>query len=243
MSAKAAIVTGGTSGIGQTVARRLAADGHRVAFCSRSEPDAGRQLADEIDGLYVRCDISDPAQAEAFGRRAIDEFGRLDVLVNNAAATARIPWADLASNTPEIWHRILSTNLVAPYVLTTATESALRESAGCIVNIGSLAGVRAVGQSIPYAASKAALHHLTTILARVLAPDVRVNAVAPGFIITPWTTGGQRASMTGRFVEATPLARGGSTDEVADSVMGLVRATFTTGQTVLVDGGVSTSTI
>lgn len=243
MTAKAALVTGGTSGIGEAIARRLSHSGHRVAICSRSNPEGGQKLAEELGGIYQQCDIGDSGQAEAFMSRTLEEFGGLDVLVNNAAATERIAWDNLAGNTPEIWHQIVATNLVAPYLLATRAEAALRASGGCIVNIGSIAGVRAVGQSIPYAASKAGLHHLTVALSRVFAPDVRVNAVAPGYVITPWTTGGARASMTGAFVDATPLGRGGTTDEIADVVENVIASTFMTGQVVLVDGGVSTSTI
>lgn len=243
MTTKTALVTGGTSGIGEEIARRLATIGYRVLICSRSGPDAGKALAEEIGGAYFQGDVSDPADAEGLIRYALDEFGRLDVLVNNAAATVRVPWTDLKSNTPEIWHQILATNVVAPYTLITLAEEALRASGGCVVNIGSLAGIRAVGRSIPYGVSKAALHHLTTSLARVLAPEVRVNAVAPGYIVTPWTSDAENTSVTEQFVAATPLQRGGTPTEIADVVETMVRASFMTGQTVVVDGGVSTSTL
>jgi ketoreductase RED2 len=243
VSDRAAIVTGGTSGIGEEIARRLASRGYGVLICSRSGPRAGASLAEEIGGAHLQCDISDPPEAERLIAHALERFGRIDVLVNNAAATERVPWSDLKSNTPEIWHRILATNVVAPYVLVAAAEAALRRSGGCVINIGSLAGVRAVGRSIPYGASKAALHHLTTSLAQVLGPEVRVNAVAPGYIATPWTSDAENASVTEEFVNAAPLKRGGTTSEIADVVEAVVGASFVTGQTIVVDGGVSTSTL
>ena len=236
MSSPIALVTGSSSGIGAEVARRLAGDGYAVVVNSRSSVEAGKAVADEVGGTYLQADVGDPAAAEALVERVLADHGRLDVLVNNAGTTEVIPHADLKAATPEIWRHLYDVNVVAPFVLVTAAEQALREAApGCVVNVTSLAGVRPVGSSIPYACSKAAFNHQTRLLAATLGPDVRVNAVAPGLVDTPWTEDWDdvRAFVT----QTAPLRRSASPGDVAEVVMGLVRSTYVTGEVVVVDGG------
>jgi NAD(P)-dependent dehydrogenase (short-subunit alcohol dehydrogenase family) len=179
--------------------------------------------------------VGDEAQARELIDKVLAQHGRLDVLVNNAGTTQVIDHKDLGAATPEIWRRILDVNVIAPFVLITAAEAALRESTGCVVNVTSLAGVRPTGSSIPYAASKAALNHTTVLLAKALGPGVRVNAVAPGLIDTPWTEDWDavRAGVTA----IAPMRRSGTPDDVAEVVMGLVKSLYVTGQVVVVDGG------
>ena len=236
MTSRVALVTGSSSGIGADVARRLAGDGFSVVVNSRSSVEAGRAVADEVGGTYLQADVGDPEAARRLVDQVLDLHGRLDVLVNNAGTTEVIPHADLAAATPEVWRRLYEVNVIAPFVLVTAAESALRAAApGCVVNVTSLAGVRPVGSSIPYAASKAALNHTTRLLAATLGPDVRVNAVAPGLVDTPWT---QDWDTVREFVHAqAPLRRSATADDVAEVVMGLVRSTYVTGEVVVVDGG------
>ena len=236
MSSPVALVTGSSSGIGAQVARRLAADGFSVVVNSRSSVEAGRAVAEEVGGRYVQADVGDPQQARALVDSVVTEHGRLDLLVNNAGTTEVIPHGDLAAATPEVWRRLYDVNVIAPFVLVTAAEQALRAARpGCVVNVTSLAGLRPVGSSIPYAASKAALNHTTRLLAAALGPDVRVNAVAPGLVDTPWTEDWDTVRAT---VHATaPLRRSASPGDVAEVVMGLVRSTYVTGEVVVVDGG------
>jgi NAD(P)-dependent dehydrogenase (short-subunit alcohol dehydrogenase family) len=236
MSSRVALVTGSSSGIGAEVARRLAAEGLHVVVTSRSSVEAGRAVADEVGGTYLQADLADPEAARRLVDQVLDVHGRLDVLVNNAGTTEVIPHADLATATPEIWRRLYEVNVIAPFVLITAAEAALRAAApGCVINVSSLAGVRPVGSSIPYAASKAALNHTTRLLAVTLGPDVRVNAVAPGLVDTPWTADWDTVR---DFVRSqAPLRRSASPGDVAEVVMGLVRATYVTGEVVVIDGG------
>ncbi len=230
-----ALVTGSSSGIGAQVVRRLAADGHTVVVNSRSSAAEGEAVAAEVGGTYLQADVGDEEQARALVDRVLEQHGRLDVLVNNAGTTQVIDHKDLAAATPEVWRRIYDVNVIAPFVLITAAEKALREATGCVVNVTSLAGVRPTGSSIPYAASKAALNHVTLLLAKALGPGIRVNAVAPGLVDTPWTEDWD-AIRAG--VSATaPMRRSGQPDDVAEVVLGLVRATYVTGQVVVVDGG------
>jgi NAD(P)-dependent dehydrogenase (short-subunit alcohol dehydrogenase family) len=236
MTKQVALVTGSSSGIGAEVARRLAADGFTVVVNSRSSVEAGQAVADEVGGQYVQADVGDPDAARALVDRIVAEHGRLDLLVNNAGTTEIIAHDDLAAATPEIWRRLYDVNVIAPFVLVTAAEQALRAAdPGCVVNVTSLAGVRPLGSSIPYAASKAALNHTTRLLALALGPGIRVNAVAPGLVDTPWTEDWDTVRAA---VHATsPLRRSASPGDVAEVVMGLVRSTYVTGEVVLVDGG------
>jgi ketoreductase RED2 len=166
----------------------------------------------------------------------LDHHGRLDTVVYSAGRTKWIPHADLDAVTEEVWREILDVNLLGAWWLVRAATPALQQSgAGNVVLVGSLAATQAGGSSIPYAVSKAALHHLATMLAVALAPEVRVNVVAPGFIDTPWTAGadGLRSAMSAK----APLGRPGRPEEVAEVVLGLLRSTYVTGQVVVADGG------
>jgi len=236
LEGRVAIVTGSSSGIGEAVARRFAAEGAKVVVNSSRSVDAGRAVAASLpEAIYVQADVADEAQARALVEAATSRWGRLDILVNNAGTTQVIPHADLDAATLEVWRHIFEVNVFGTWLVTRAAVPALRGAEGCVVNITSLAGSRPVGSSIPYASSKAALDHLTRLLAKALGPSVRVNAVAPGLIDTPWTADWDAARAG---VRATaPLARSGQPDDVADVVMGVVTAAYLTGQVVVVDGG------
>jgi ketoreductase RED2 len=237
LEGRVALVTGSASGIGAATARALARAGASVVVNSRSSREAGEALASELGGRYVQADVAEDTQARALVEEAAAVHGRLDVLVNNAGTTVRIPHADLEAATPEVWRRILDVNVLGAWNVTVAAVPHLRRApgGGCVVNITSLAGVRPVGSSIPYAVSKAALNHLTLLLANVLGPEVRVNAVAPGLVDTPWTADwdAERAAVRA----GAPLRRSGSPDDVAAAVLGVVASPYQTGTVVLVDGG------
>jgi len=184
-------------------------------------------------------DVSDPDDGPRMVAAAIAELGGLDILINNAG-TARtvepIPFTDLDAMTEEFWSSILSTNLVGPFRCTRAAASALNARGGCVVNTASIAGISAVGSSIAYGASKAGLINLTRNLARALAPNVRVNAVAPGLTRTPWTNpwSDERKSTS---VDSTLLKRMVEPADVADAMMFLCRSGAITGETIVVDCG------
>ncbi|MEV6110405.1 SDR family oxidoreductase [Streptomyces sp. NPDC051940] len=234
-----ALVTGSTSGIGEAVARRLAADGMRVVVHSRSSADAGEALAAELGGAYVRADLAVEDEARALVAAALDRYGRLDVLVNNAGISWPIPHADLAAATPADWRRLLEVNLIAPWVLCTEALPALRKSpgGGSIVNITSHAGVRPKGSSVPYAASKAALNHVTRLLAAALGPEVRVNAIAPGLVDTPMTKEWVQAHELWR--ERAPMHRPAQPADVAGLVASVIASGYLTGEVIVFDGGLN----
>jgi ketoreductase RED2 len=231
-----ALVTGSSSGIGRAVAERFARDGARVIVNSSRSVEEGQALARELGGVYVAGDVAREEDAKRLVATALERFGRLDVVINNAGTTKRIPFAELDAADDETWRRILGVNLLGAWYVSRAAVPALRESRGAIVNVGSVAGFVAGGSSLPYAVSKAALHHLTRCLAQALAPEVRVNAVAPGLVETPWTAGW---AANDAIVARTPLARAATPDDVADAIVFLARNEFATGQIVVVDGGLT----
>src|SRR5436190_6336261 len=237
LDSKVAIVTGSSSGIGEAVARLFAAEGASVLVNSVTSVDAGTALAKSLpDAHYVQADVSDESQAVGLIDAAVERWGRLDVLVNNAGTTKVIPHADLAAATDEVWRRILDVNLLGTWYMSRgAVEALKRDGGGCIINVTSLAGVRAAGSSIPYAVSKAAITHLTLLLANVLGPEIRVNAVAPGLVDTPWTADWEMVRQ--RVNEMAPLGRSGQPGDIAEVCLLLATAPYTTGEVVKADGG------
>ncbi|HET9692713.1 MAG TPA: glucose 1-dehydrogenase [Acidimicrobiales bacterium] len=234
---KVAVVTGSSSGIGEAVARRFAAEGAAVVVNSATSVDAGRRVAESLpDATYVQADVSTPAGAAAVVQAAVGKWGRLDHLVNNAGWTKVVPHADIDAADLELWRRVFEINVFGTWLVCQAALPHLRaDGGGSITNVTSLAGVREVGSSIPYACSKAALNHQTELLAKVVGPEVRVNAVAPGLIATPWTADWD-AQHAG--VESTaPLKRVGTPDDVAEVTLAMATSGYVTGQILVVDGG------
>ncbi|GAA3080212.1 NAD(P)-dependent dehydrogenase (short-subunit alcohol dehydrogenase family) [Kribbella aluminosa] len=234
---KVALVTGSTSGIGEATVRRLAADGMTVAVHSRSTRDVGEALAAELGGSYHQADLSDDTAAAALVPEVLAAHGRLDVLVNNAGISWPVPHADLDALTASDWRQLLDVNLIAPWLLCTAALPALREAGGCIVNVTSHAGVRPKGSSIAYAASKAALNHVTKLLAAALGPDVRVNAVALGLVDTPLTEAWTEAQNL--WKTSSPMRRAAHPADVADLISAVIHNAYLTGEVILLDGGLN----
>ena len=236
-----ALVTGSTSGIGAAVARRLVREGYAVVLHSRSSADTGTAMASELGhAAYIQADLACDSDRIGLVRDAAALWGRLDVLVNNAGISRVIPHADLAAATPAIWHELYEVNVIAPFRLVAEAEPFLRESfrcgrPSCVVNISSHAGVRPKGASIPYAATKAALNHVTRLLAVSLAPEIRVNAVAPGLVDTPLTADWTAAQQL--WQERSPMRRTASPEDIAQAVMMLVASDYLTGEILLADGG------
>lgn len=239
MEGKVAIVTGSSSGIGKAVAVSLAEAGAAVVVNSSSSVAAGKEVAESLPrAVYVQGDISDEGACPELVSSALSSFGRLDVLVNNAGTTSVIRHSDLDAASDEIWRRIFEVNVLGTWHMTRAAVPALRESGnGSVVNITSVAGLRPTGSSIPYAVSKAGLNHLTLLLANVLGPEIRVNAVAPGLVDTPWTADWDaiREAVRAR----APLRRVAQPGDIADAVMGLIGAGAATGQVLTVDAGMA----
>ncbi|MFJ7155326.1 SDR family NAD(P)-dependent oxidoreductase [Streptomyces sp. NPDC101118] len=238
---RVALITGSSSGIGAAVARRLAAAGLRIVVNSARSEEAGKALAAELpDAVYVRGDVADAGDARRIVAAAVEAYGRLDLLVNNAGTTRFIPLDDLDGADAAAWRDIFGVNVIGAWQMSTAAAPHLRASgAGAIVNVSSVSATRALGSSVPYAVSKAALNHMTRLLASQLGPEVRVNAVAPGLIDTPWYDGADQVWESSRdwITENTPLRRVGTPEDVAEAVRYLADAAYTTGDILTVDGG------
>jgi NAD(P)-dependent dehydrogenase (short-subunit alcohol dehydrogenase family) len=239
-----AVVTGGGTGIGRATAFALAAAGAAgvVVTYSRSATEAEATAAElPCKALAVRADVADGERVRALSSLVLGEFGRVDVLVNNAATTYRVPHEDLDGLTDEAFHHVLDVNVVGQFRMVRAFAPALRESRGAVVNIASISAYRAGGSSIAYGVSKAALLQLTRNLAVALAPEVRVNAVAPGTVATRWQTGlhGEEefARRAAAERESVPLKETAGPEHVAQAVLGLLAMDLVTGETVILDGG------
>lgn len=240
---KVALVTGGATGIGRaTVLALVQAGAHGVVVNYRANEQEASSVASQVvrlGGRAVTCraDVSDDVDVRSMVGSAVREFGRLDILVNSAGWTWRVPLCDLDAVTDEMWQRTFSTNVVGAFNCSRAAAPHLRERGdGVIVNIASVAGISGRGSSIPYCVSKAGLVGLTKSLAIALAPAIRVNAVAPGFVATRWNEG--REAWHPGIARDTLLGRVAQAEDVAKVVVGLAAAaSFVTGQVVICDGG------
>ncbi len=235
-SERVVLVTGASSGIGERVAERFSQLGARVVVNSSTSVEAGEQVAARIGGIYCRANVAVEAEVLTMIDVIVETLGRLDVVVNNAGTTHFIPHDDLDAVTDDVWNEILGVNLLGTWYVTRAAVPLLRRSDnGSVINVTSLAGSKAVGSSVPYAVSKAGLNHMTRLLARALGPGVRVNAVAPGLVETPWTAGWEEMH---EFVSSNvPMRRPGVPDDVADACLYLAHSRFVTGDVLAVDGG------
>ena len=239
MEGRVALVTGSSSGIGEQIARRLSALGASVVVNSSSSVEAGQAVADSLPGeaRYVQADISDQDQGRALLDATVERFGKLDILVNNAGWTTVVDHKDLDALTDDILMRTFEVNVFGTWWLTKAAMPLLKQSEdGNVVTITSIAGVRPVGSSIAYAMSKAALNHMTVLLAKSHGP-VRVNAVAPGLVATPWTE--SWGPMHDAVAAMAPIGRSATPDDCAEATLALIRNRYTTGQVLVVDGGLT----
>jgi 3-oxoacyl-[acyl-carrier protein] reductase len=243
MQHKVALVTGSATGIGRAVALRFARQGLAVAVnYSRSEADANetvRQVRElGVPVMLCRANVADDRAVRELVARCTAELGGIDVLVNNAAMTHFIDHRNLDALTDAVWDEIFNVNLKGTFYCCRAALPLLQERSGNIVNISSIAGFQGAGSSIPYAASKAALNTMTKSLARAFAPKVRVNAVAPGPVLTRWLAAHEE--QVARTVEKVPMRRAATPDDIADAVVFLATGTaLMTGQVVIVDGGLT----
>ena len=238
-----AIVTGASSGIGAATARELSRRGWSVVInYARSEAEARQVAAECSDALVVQADVSDDAECRRLAQAAIDRWGRLDALVNNAGTTKFVDHANLDGLSADDFLRIYRTNVVGPFQMIRASAAALKASRGAVVNVSSVASALGIGSSVAYAASKAALNTMTYSLARSLGPEIRVNAVCPGYVDTPWhhnAHGTPRANqIAAHYAGMVPLKDYARPDDVADAIVWLITgARQITGEAIFVDGG------
>jgi 3-oxoacyl-[acyl-carrier protein] reductase len=239
---KAALITGGGTGVGRATTLQLAARGYDVAInYSRSHEEAESAAVEArakgARAVTIACDVANDDQVRKMAAQCRTEFGRLDVVVNNAGTTHFIPHTDLEAMSEEKWDQILAVNLKGPFFVCRAAIPLMRmHGGGAIVNVASVAGLAGAGSSIAYAASKGGLITMTKSLARAFAPDIRVNAVCPGVILSRWLE--DHPEMIEAAIKVTPLHRASTTDDIADVITFLAcDAGMMTGQALTIDGG------
>jgi 3-oxoacyl-[acyl-carrier protein] reductase len=226
---KVAIVTGGTSGMGQATVQELSKRGWQVAAMARSKTPFKGDVAKDADCRRIASEV-------------LAKWGRIDALINSAGTTKFVAHTDLEGLSAEDIEAIFRVNFIGPFQMIRACAPALKQARGCIVNVSSVASILGTGSSIAYAASKAALDTMSFSLARALGPEIRVNVVAPGYVRTPWQVAAHGAAgaedLERKFAERTPLKAAAEAHDVADAIAWLVEgARRVTGEIIYVDGG------
>lgn len=239
-----ALVTGGNGGLGQRICHALARHGAHIAVVYAESRDQGeavaRDLAAEhqVNAVAFACDVTSSEAIDRLVAGVGARFGRLDILVNDAAYNKSVPFQDLDGMTPELWDRIMAVNLTGPMRLIQAVAPVMRaQGRGRIVNIASVAGLQPAGSSIAYAVSKAGLIHLTRCMAVSLAPHTLVNCVAPGLLEGTRATANLRPEQVQASAGASLLKKPASKDDCAEMVATMCRSDTMTGQTIVIDSG------
>ena len=239
-----ALVTGGNGGLGQRICHALAREGAHVAVMYARSRDQAESVASELTSRYqvnahaFACDITEDSAVDRLVGDVTQAFGRLDILINDAAYNISIPFGDLDGLTLDVWNRIMATNLTGPMRLTKAVAPVMKaQGRGRIVNIASVAGLSPTGSSIAYAVSKAGLIHLTRCMAVALAPETLVNCVAPGLLDGTRATANLRPEQVERSASTSLLKKPADKDDCADMVVVMCRTETMTGQTVVIDSG------
>jgi 3-oxoacyl-[acyl-carrier protein] reductase len=239
-----ALVTGGNGGLGTRICHALAKEGVHVAVMYAQSRDPAEGVARELAARYqvnaaaFGCDITDGAAVERVVGEVTGRFGRLDILVNDAAYNKAIPFADLDDLTIEVWDKIIAVNLTGPMRLTKAVAPVMKaQGRGRIVNISSVSGIGPTGSSIAYAVSKAGLIHLTRCMAVALAPAVLVNCVAPGLLDGTRATANLRPEQIANSAATSLLKKPADKEDCADMVVTMCRTDTMTGQTIVIDSG------
>jgi 3-oxoacyl-[acyl-carrier protein] reductase len=239
-----ALVTGGNGGLGQRICHALAREGVHVAVMYAQSREQAEGVARELASTYqvnaaaFGCDITDAAAVQRLLAEVTQRFGRIDILVNDAAYNKSIPFPDLDDLTDEVWEKIMAVNLTGPMRLTRAVAPLMKaQGRGRVVNISSVAGLSPTGSSIAYAVAKAGLVHLTRCMAVAMAPETLVNCVAPGLLEGTRATANLRAEQIERSASGSLLKKAADKDDCAEMVVAMCRTETMTGQTVVIDAG------
>jgi 3-oxoacyl-[acyl-carrier protein] reductase len=238
-----AVVTGGNGGLGQRICHALASAGANIAVVYAQSANEAGAVADEmrkhsVEAQAFQCDLTQPAQIQRLVDDVVKRFGRLDILINDAAYNKAIPFKDLDGLTTEEWSKIIDVNLTGPMHAIKAVAPVMKsQGRGRIVNISSIAGLYPGGSSIAYAVSKAGLIHLTRCMAVALAPEVLVNCVAPGLLEGTRATANLLKSQIDASAAGALLKRAADKDDVAEQVVTMCRTETMTGQTIAIDSG------
>ena len=233
---RVALVTGGAVRIGRAISSALAEDGYRLVIHYNSSSGPADELVDEIrsaggEAVAIGADLADSDAVRRLASEAVDAFGGIDVLVNNASV---FPAEKLEETDEALWDHTMAVNLRAPFFLIRHLAATLRQRKGVVVNMADLAGIQAWAAYAAHGISKAGIVHLTEVAARSLAPDVRVNGIAPGTVLPPESMSDDEIR---QLAERAPLKKNGSPEDVVRALRYLLAADFVTGQTLVVDGG------
>ena len=239
-----ALVTGGNGGLGQRICHALAREGVHIAVMYAQSREQAEGVAAELAARYqiqaaaFACDITDGAAIAALVGDVVARFGRLDILINDAAYNKAIPFTDLDGLTMETWDKIIAVNLTGPMQMIKAVAPVMKaQGQGRVVNIASVAGLHPTGSSIAYAVSKAGLIHLTRCMAVAMAPETLVNCVAPGLLEGTRATANLRAEQIQNSAASAVLKKAADKEDCADMVVTMCRTETMTGQTVVIDAG------
>jgi 3-oxoacyl-[acyl-carrier protein] reductase len=239
-----ALVTGGNGGLGQRICHALAKEGAHIAVMYAQSKDQAEGVARELASHYqinaaaFACDITDSAAVDKLVGEVTARFGRLDILINDAAYNKSVAFTDLDNLTQDLWDKIMAVNLTGPMRMTKAVAPIMKaQGQGRIVNIASVAGLGPTGSSIAYAVSKAGLIHLTKCMAVAMAPETLVNCVAPGLLEGTRATANLRPEVVERNAASSLLKKPADKDDCADMVVAMCRTETMTGQTVVIDSG------
>jgi len=238
-----AIVTGGNGGLGQRICQALARAGSHIVVVYAQSHGQAKEVASKLQETGVRaealgCDVTNPQQVQGLVAKVLETFGRVDMLVNDAAYNKWIAFQDLDAMTYEEWQKILDVNLTGPMLCIKAVAPIMRRQGhGRIINIASIAGLMPSGSSIPYAVSKAGLIHLTRCMAVGLAPQVLVNCIAPGYLEGTRATANLEPDFQEQAKRGALLKQAADKDDIADQVVALCRTDSITGQTLVIDAG------
>jgi 3-oxoacyl-[acyl-carrier protein] reductase len=242
LKGKVAIVTGGGTGMGKAISTLLAASGASIAVnYSRSQADAvatAEELTKAgVEAMPIRADVSLASDVAALIEQTERQLGRVDILVNNAGYTKFVPMNDLDGMPEDEWDRIMDVNVKGIWLCTKAVAPAMRRAGGgAVVNVTSIAGLKVTGSSMAYAVSKGAAIHLTRCLAVALAPDIRVNSVAPGLVVTRWWAHAGEERLN-QMAQSMPLKHSVTPEQVATTTLELIKNDSITGQTIALDAG------
>jgi 3-oxoacyl-[acyl-carrier protein] reductase len=244
LSGATALVTGGNGGLGQRICQALAQQGAHIAVMYAQSRDQAETVARDLTARYqinaaaFACDITDAAAVDNLVPAVKARFGRIDILINDAAYNKSIPFADLDALTQHEWDKIIAVNLTGPMRLTKAVAPLMKaQGHGRIVNIASVAGLTPTGSSIAYAVAKAGLIHLTRCMAVALAPETLVNCIAPGLLEGTRATANLRPEQVERSASGSLLKKAADKDDCADMVVTMCRTETMTGQTIVIDSG------
>lgn len=239
-----ALVTGGNGGLGQRICHALAREGVHIAVMYAQSKDQAEGVAAELTSKYqinaaaFGCDLTDSAAVSALIADVVKRFGRIDILINDAAYNKAIPFTDLDSLTEDVWSKIMDVNLTGPLRIIKAVAPVMKaQGQGRIVNIASVAGLAPTGSSIAYAVSKAGLIHLTRCMAVALAPHTLVNCVAPGLLEGTRATANLRPEQIQNSAAGSLLKKAADKDDCADMAVTMCRTDTMTGQTIVIDAG------